>query len=144
MTVDIFCSKKSLRCWYFTMLQLSCLNFVTRQIFYISQEVIPYLNDHMEDTCSPQLLGYVKDLVLSRLQVNEDKVRRVIDPTSVILFQPVARPDFRSALINTITPPFVLQFPLNPQSALTENVSTFRWVYTDGLVDLCTYLRCVN
>ena len=38
------------------------------------QEVIPYLNEHMEDSCSPDLLGYIRNLVLSRIQVNEEQV----------------------------------------------------------------------
>ena len=38
------------------------------------QEVIPYLNEHMEESCSPDLLGYIRNLVLSRIQVNEEQV----------------------------------------------------------------------
>lgn len=36
--------------------------------------MIPYLNEHMEDSCSAELLGYVKNLVLARIQVNEEQV----------------------------------------------------------------------
>ena len=36
--------------------------------------MIPYLNEHMEDNCSSELLGYVKNLVLARIQVNEEQV----------------------------------------------------------------------
>ena len=45
-------------------------------LFFFSffQEVIPYLNEHMEDNCSSELLGYVKNLVLARIQVNEEQV----------------------------------------------------------------------
>lgn len=39
----------------------------------IMSEVIPYLNEHMEDNCSSELLGYVKNLVLARIQVNEEQ-----------------------------------------------------------------------
>ncbi|KAK2563645.1 Pericentriolar material 1 protein [Acropora cervicornis] len=39
----------------------------------IMSEVIPYLNEHMEDNCSSELLGYVKSLVLARIQVNEEQ-----------------------------------------------------------------------
>ena len=39
------------------------------------QEVIPYLNEHMEDNCTSELLGYIRNLVLSRIQVNEDQVQ---------------------------------------------------------------------
>lgn len=43
-------------------------------IFFLFQEVIPYLNEHMEDNCTAELLGYVKNLVLARIQVNEEQV----------------------------------------------------------------------
>ncbi|XP_020606442.1 pericentriolar material 1 protein-like isoform X2 [Orbicella faveolata] len=39
----------------------------------IMSEVIPYLNEHMEDNCTSELLGYIRNLVLSRIQVNEDQ-----------------------------------------------------------------------
>ncbi|XP_022808607.1 pericentriolar material 1 protein-like isoform X2 [Stylophora pistillata] len=39
----------------------------------IMSEVIPCLNEHMEDTCTSELLGYIRSLVLSRIQVNEDQ-----------------------------------------------------------------------
>lgn len=32
------------------------------------------MNEHMEDTCTSDLLGYIRSLVLSRIQVNEDQV----------------------------------------------------------------------
>ena len=41
---------------------------------FFFQEVIPYLNEHMEDNCTAELLGYVKNLVLARIQVNEEQV----------------------------------------------------------------------
>lgn len=41
----------------------------------VFQEVIPYLNEHMEDNCTSDLLGYIRNLVLSRIQVNEDQVQ---------------------------------------------------------------------
>lgn len=37
--------------------------------------MIPYLNEHMEDNCTSELLGYIRNLVLSRIQVNEDQVQ---------------------------------------------------------------------
>lgn len=43
----------------------------------VFQEVIPYLNEHMEDNCTGELLGYIRNLVLSRIQVNEDQVQLV-------------------------------------------------------------------
>ncbi|XP_070552868.1 pericentriolar material 1 protein-like isoform X25 [Ptychodera flava] len=36
-----------------------------RQIKNIMQEVIPYLKEHMDDVCSPQLLAYIRRLVLT-------------------------------------------------------------------------------
>ncbi|XP_078372053.1 pericentriolar material 1 protein-like isoform X2 [Oculina patagonica] len=39
----------------------------------IMSEVIPYLNEHMEDNCTSELLGYIRNLVLTRIQVNEDQ-----------------------------------------------------------------------
>ncbi|XP_077983903.1 pericentriolar material 1 protein-like isoform X6 [Glandiceps talaboti] len=36
-----------------------------RQIKSIMQEVIPYLKEHMDDVCSPQLLAYIRRLVLT-------------------------------------------------------------------------------
>ena len=36
--------------------------------------MIPYLNEHMEDNCTSELLGYIRNLVLSRIQVNEEQV----------------------------------------------------------------------
>lgn len=39
----------------------------------IMSEVIPYLNEHMEDNCTTELLGYIRSLVLARIQVNEEQ-----------------------------------------------------------------------
>lgn len=47
-----------------------------KTVFFFFQEVIPYLNEHMEDNCSLELLGYVKNLVLARIQVNEEQVHK--------------------------------------------------------------------
>lgn len=55
-------------CWFSFALVRSCS-------LYCFQEVIPCLNEHMEDTCTSDLLGYIRSLVLSRIQVNEDQVR---------------------------------------------------------------------
>lgn len=56
----------------------------------VFQEVIPYLNEHMEDNCTSELLGYIRNLVLSRIQVNEDQVQlfflKVI-PRSITAFR---------------------------------------------------------
>ena len=39
------------------------------------QEVIPCLNDHMEDTCSVELLEYIRKMVMGMIQQkNEAKV----------------------------------------------------------------------
>ncbi|XP_032242223.2 pericentriolar material 1 protein isoform X2 [Nematostella vectensis] len=43
------------------------------QIKSIMAEVIPYLNEHMEDTCSMELLGYIRNLVLTRIRVKEEQ-----------------------------------------------------------------------
>ncbi|XP_068701936.1 pericentriolar material 1 protein-like isoform X2 [Montipora foliosa] len=39
----------------------------------IMSEVIPYLNEHMEDNCTTELLSYIRNLVLSRIQVDEEQ-----------------------------------------------------------------------
>ncbi|KAG5848304.1 hypothetical protein ANANG_G00097070 [Anguilla anguilla] len=45
-----------------------------RQIKAIMTEVIPFLKEHMEEVCSPQLLGSVRSMVLSLLQrANESR-----------------------------------------------------------------------
>ncbi|KAK3744882.1 hypothetical protein QZH41_013767, partial [Actinostola sp. cb2023] len=43
------------------------------QIKSIMSEVIPYLNEHMEDSCTADLLGYIRGLVLSRIRVRDEQ-----------------------------------------------------------------------
>ena len=47
--------------------------------------MIPYLNEHMEDNCTTELLGYIRNLVLTRIQVNEEQVQytRLALPTTL-------------------------------------------------------------
>ncbi|XP_072039605.1 LOW QUALITY PROTEIN: uncharacterized protein [Amphiura filiformis] len=42
------------------------------QIKSIMQEVIPYLKEHMDDVCSPQLLSYIRRLVLTLARQRDD------------------------------------------------------------------------
>ncbi|XP_038056288.1 pericentriolar material 1 protein-like isoform X4 [Patiria miniata] len=42
------------------------------QIKSIMQEVIPYLKEHMDDVCSPQLLSYIRRLVLTLSKQRDD------------------------------------------------------------------------
>ncbi|XP_022084429.1 pericentriolar material 1 protein-like isoform X2 [Acanthaster planci] len=42
------------------------------QIKNIMQEVIPYLKEHMDDVCSPQLLAYIRRLVLTLSKQRDD------------------------------------------------------------------------
>ena len=55
-------------------------------LFSLFQEVIPYLNEHMEDNCTSELLGYIRNLVLSRIQVNEDQVQFGFSNFTCLLF----------------------------------------------------------
>ncbi|CAM9522918.1 unnamed protein product [Lampetra fluviatilis] len=45
---------------------------VDRQIKNIMTEVIPYLKEHMDDICSPQLLTYIRRMVLSLTQQKDE------------------------------------------------------------------------
>ena len=44
------------------------------------------MNEHMEDTCTSDLLGYIKSLVLSRIQVNEDQVSLLLFYNGKLVF----------------------------------------------------------
>ena len=44
------------------------------------------MNEHMEDTCTSDLLGYIRSLVLSRIQVNEDQVSFLLFCNGKVLF----------------------------------------------------------